>query len=127
MPAHYDCSKCPAYCCSYDEIPVTERDVTRLAKHFGLEPDAARKRFTKVSSGSPVLRHQKDSVYGTVCTFLDKKTRRCTVYAARPGVCHEYPDQPHSGYYALLKSDGRHPDGPEDIPLRRIGRGGRPD
>ena len=40
MP-HYDCSKCPAYCCSYDEISVTDRDVNRLARHFDLEPDVA--------------------------------------------------------------------------------------
>ncbi len=121
MPAHYDCSKCPAYCCSYDEIVVTERDVARLAKHFELEPDVALKRFTKIASGTQVLRHQKDAVYGTVCRFLDKKTRRCTVYEARPGVCREYPDRPHCGYYDFLKWERRQQDDPEFIPLDRIG------
>lgn len=121
MPAHYDCSKCPAYCCSYDEISVTERDIIRLARHFGLEPDVARKRFTKAANGSAVLRHQKDEIYGTVCRFLDTKTRRCTIYGARPGVCHEYPDQPHCGYYDFLKWERGHQDDPEFIPLNRIG------
>lgn len=121
MPALYDCSKCPAYCCSYDEINVTERDITRLARHFELEPDIARERFTKLANGKPVLRHQKDTIYGTVCRFLDKKTRRCTIYEARPAVCHEYPERPHCGYYDFLKWERRQQDDPEFIPLNRIG------
>ena len=122
MPLHYDCSKCPAYCCTYDEINVSERDIRRLAKHFELDPEVARKRFTKMAGGKPVLRHQKDAIYGSACRFLDLKTRRCTVYEARPGVCHEYPDQPHCGYYDFLKWERRHQDDPEFVPLEnRIG------
>jgi uncharacterized protein len=122
MPPLYDCSKCPAYCCTYDEISVTERDIRRLAKHFELEPDVARKRFTKLAKGTSVLRHQKDAVFGSACMFLDLETRRCTVYEARPGVCHEYPDQPHCGYYDFLKWERGHQDDPEFIPLEnRIG------
>jgi Fe-S-cluster containining protein len=118
----YDCSKCPAYCCTYDEINVSERDIRRLAKHFEIEPEVARKRFTKIAGGNPVLRHQKDEIYGSACTFLDLKTRRCTIYTARPGVCHEYPDRPHCGYYDFLKWERQHQDDPEFIPLQsRIG------
>src|SRR5438105_2561270 len=40
MPA-YDCSKCPAYCCSYDRILVNKRDLKRLAKHFGVDEETA--------------------------------------------------------------------------------------
>lgn len=29
--------------------------------------------------------------YGRDCYFLDSKTRRCTVYEKRPGVCREFP------------------------------------
>jgi Fe-S-cluster containining protein len=120
MPApHYDCLKCPAYCCSYDRIIVTNADVKRLAKHFGLEPEVARKRFTKTVSGEPVLRHQKDEIYGTICQFIDLKTRRCTVYEARPSVCHEYPDRPHCGYYDFLKWERRHQEDENFVPLKR--------
>jgi len=28
---HYDCAKCPGYCCSYDLIEVGKRDIARLA------------------------------------------------------------------------------------------------
>ena len=34
--AKYSCLKCPAYCCTYENIGVGKRDVKRLAKHFGL-------------------------------------------------------------------------------------------
>ncbi len=99
----YDCSKCPAYCCSYERIVVTKRDLTRLANHFGLDPEIARKRFTKMAAGEQVLRHQKDKIYGSVCMFLDAKARRCTIYNARPGVFQEYPDFSRCGYYDFLK------------------------
>lgn len=114
----YDCLKCPAYCCSYDRISVEERDIRRLARHFDVDVETARARFTKMREGERVLRHQKDKIYGSVCMFLDIKTRRCTIYNARPGVCHEYPDRPRCGYYEFLRWERRHQDDPEYIPLQ---------
>jgi len=38
-----------------------------------------------------ILRHQKDPIFGTACTFLDLETRRCTVYEARPDTCQRFP------------------------------------
>lgn len=119
MAPLYDCSKCPAYCCSYDKINVDKRDINRLAKHFGIDPETAAKRFTKSSDDGPVLRHQKDKIYGSVCTFLDVKTRRCTIYEARPGVCHEYPDRPRCGYYEFLKWEREFQDDPTFVPLKQ--------
>ena len=103
MPLTYDCSKCPGYCCSYDRISVGKRDIARLAKHFELDYETAEARFTKIREGDRVLRHQKDKIYSSVCIFFDTKKRRCTVYEARPGVCHEYPDRPRCGYYDFLQ------------------------
>ena len=118
MP-QYDCLKCPAYCCSYDRIIVTKRDLNRLAKHFDISPEIAQRRFTKVIEGEQVLRHQKDEIYGSICMFLDTKSRRCTIYEARPGVCHEYPDQPQCGYYNFLYWERKHQEDPDFIPLRK--------
>jgi Fe-S-cluster containining protein len=115
----YDCSKCPAYCCSYEQINVTKRDVTRLARHFDIDFETAERRFTKIKEGAPVLRHQKDSTYGTVCMFLDVKTRRCTIYEARPGVCHEYPDRPRCGYYEFLRWERVHQGDDDFVPLMK--------
>ena len=116
--ACYDCSKCPAYCCSYDRIGVSNRDIARLAKHFEIDAETAAKRFTKASPDGPVLRHQKDKIYGSVCMFLDTKTRRCTIYDARPGVCHEYPDQPRCGYFEFLKWERAHQGDDEFVPMK---------
>ena len=115
----YDCLKCPAYCCSYDRIIVEKSDLKRLARHFGIDVETARQRFTKIKEGEQVLRHQKDHIYGSICMFIDIKTRRCTIYDARPGVCHEYPDKPKCGYYDFLKWERKHQEDPEFIPLQK--------
>jgi uncharacterized protein len=115
----YSCAKCPGYCCSYPEIEVTPRDIQRLAKHFDLDYAAAEERFTKYDAKERVrlLRHKKDTVFATVCTFFDQDKRRCTVYESRPGVCREYPDSRHCGYYEFLKFERAHQDDPDFIAL----------
>jgi Fe-S-cluster containining protein len=115
----YSCAKCPAYCCSYPEIEVTPRDIERLGKRHGLGFREAEERFTKYDAKEKVrlLRHQKDTVFATVCMFLDRKTRRCTVYESRPGVCRDYPDSSRCGYYDFLRFERAHQDDPEFIAL----------
>ena len=117
--AKYSCSKCPAYCCSYPEIEVTKRDIERLARHFGLAYEVAEERFTRYDAKEKVreLRHRQDRIFKTVCTFLDQKTRKCTVYEARPGVCRDYPDSPRCGYYEFLKFERAHQGDAEFIAL----------
>ena len=115
----YSCAKCPAYCCSYPEIEVTPRDIERLAKRYELGYREAEERFTKYEPKEKVriLRHQKDTVFATVCMFLDRKTRRCTVYNSRPGVCRDYPDSSRCGYYDFLRFERTHQADPEFIAL----------
>ncbi len=118
-PLQYDCLKCPAYCCTYENIGVGKRDVKRLARHFGLDYETAERRFTKMSDGDRVLRHRKDEVFGTSCMFLDPKTRRCTIYEARPAVCHTYPEVPRCGYYDFLSWERDFQDDQEYVPLQK--------
>jgi Fe-S-cluster containining protein len=101
----FDCDACPAYCCSYPRIIVSKKDLTRLGKFFGISGKQARKSFTKKGSepGERVLRHRKDEVFGTACRFLDKETRMCSIYHARPGICRDYPGTRRCGYYEFLK------------------------
>ncbi len=112
---HYNCLKCVAYCCSYAHIPVTKEDVKRLAKHFDLTPEKAKKKFTEYGDkDSPrVLKHTEDEHFETSCMFLDKETRNCTVYHARPGICREFPTQSRCGYYEFLKFEREVQDDPE--------------
>jgi Fe-S-cluster containining protein len=35
--------------------------------------------------------------------FLDQKTRGCTIYHGRPGVCRSYPGRSRCAYYDVLK------------------------
>lgn len=113
----FDCTKCPGYCCSYSRIAVTDRDVARLAKHFELEVADAQRRFTRLfEPGERILRHRKDSVYGSVCRFFDTDLRRCSVYTARPAVCRTYPHGSRCGYYEFLKFERRHQGDPDFIP-----------
>ncbi len=117
----FDCSKCPGYCCSYPRIEVKAADVKRLARHFEIDVEEAQRRFTRTYRSDEgverILRHQKDETYGSICRFFDTAARRCTVYAARPAVCREYPGGGRCGYYDFLKFERKHQDDPEFVPL----------
>ena len=117
MKPRYDCSKCPGYCCSYGRIVVTERDLARLARHFSLPVNVTRERFSYHYRSKDVdewiLRHRKDTIFESVCRFLDPETRRCTVYEARPAVCREYPLASRCGYYEFLKFERDQQDDPD--------------
>lgn len=112
----FNCQKCPAYCCSYDRIEATRRDIERLARHFKVTYKQAEKRYTKIAFGDRVLRQQKDHIFKKVCQFLDTETRQCTIYEARPQVCRSYPDSLRCGYYDFLASERRRQGDDEFIP-----------
>lgn len=107
LPVFFNCSKCPAYCCSYDRIDVNRRDIERLARHFYISYERAEKRYTKIACGDRVMRHRKDHIFKSVCRFLDSEARRCTIYEARPEVCRAYPSSSRCGYYDFLASERR--------------------
>jgi uncharacterized protein len=105
----YDCGQCAGYCCSYPRIEVKDSDVERLAEHFEITAKEAQRKFTRLwEPGERILKHQKDTVYATICRFFDKKERRCTIYKARPDVCRQYPDGNRCGYYDFLKFERKH-------------------
>jgi uncharacterized protein len=113
----YDCAKCPGYCCSYPRIEVKDTDITRLAKHFDLSFDDAKEKFTRLyEPGERILKHQKDTVYATICRFFDKVERRCTIYKARPAVCRQYPAGNKCGYYDFIKFERKHQGDKDFIP-----------
>jgi len=115
----YNCEKCPAYCCTYDEIPVSARDLERLARHFGITPALAEARYTKLYGKKKmrVLRHRKDPVFKSACMMLDPEKRRCTIYQGRPSICRDFPGGKRCGYYDFLKFERHHQDDQEFIAL----------
>jgi Fe-S-cluster containining protein len=117
----YDCDKCVAYCCSiYDRVQVTPRDIRRLATHFQLLPEVATQRFTKAWGKERILRRRADKLFGQACMFLNQETRKCTVYEARPAVCHEFPTTSRCAYFDLIEWEREQQDDPDVIPLVRI-------
>lgn len=117
--ARYDCSKCPGYCCSYDQIEVSAHDIKRLAKHLDSTPAKVKLRYTKTEGKVVMLRHQKDDTFGTVCVFFDREARRCTVYEGRPHPCRTYPYGAKCGYFEFLKFEREHQDDEEFIAVTR--------
>ncbi len=92
-PMNYDCSDCPSYCCAYPIIPVTVSDIRRFAKALGLTYQEARERHTEPEGKNRrKIRQRPDAQFGaSACTFLDRRTRLCTIYEARPEVCSSHP------------------------------------
>ncbi len=118
---YFDCSKCPAYCCSiYERVVVTKRDLNRLAKYFNLSVEATAKKYTKFFGKERILRRKKDVIFKEACQFLDPETRGCTIYHGRPEVCREYPARSRCAYYDLLRFERGQQDDPNVIPLVQI-------
>lgn len=76
-------------------------DVERMATYYEISFSEAEKRFTKTVDGERLMRRRKDHLLGETCKFLDKKTRGCSIYHARPEVCRVFPDRPRCVYYDL--------------------------
>jgi Fe-S-cluster containining protein len=117
----FKCDQCPGYCCTHARIAVSDHDIARLARHFGISKDAAYKRYTYTYSSAgaadeQILRHQKDSIYASVCKLFDRDLRQCSVYAARPHVCRRYPYGDTCGYYNFLKFERDFHDDPDFVP-----------
>ena len=119
--SYYDCTKCPAYCCSvYERVQVTERDIKRLAVHFGFDVETAVQRLTTTYNGERILRRKADPIFGKACKFLDPSTRQCTVYDARPLVCRNFPDRVRCAYYDLLQFERIQQGDDTAVPLVQI-------
>ncbi len=119
--SYYNCSNCPAYCCSvYERVQVTRRDIQRLANHFRVDWETAVKRFTTTWQGERILRRKFDPIFGKACKFLDPLKRQCTIYEARPKVCREFPSRARCAYYDLLQFERAQQGDDSVVPLVQI-------
>jgi len=119
-PPLYDCTRCPGYCCTYPRIIIDDEDLERIARFAKVNLEEARRRFTRTyrdgNTEEMVLRHKTDTIYTSVCRFLDTARRRCTIYTARPEVCRDYPHGRRCGYYEFLRFERRQQGNPEFVP-----------
>ena len=85
MAKRYDCAKCPGYCCSYDRIPVSDFDLARLARHFGLGLALARRRFSyvRVSEGK--------SIDDILASIMDGKADQPEIFETLKSVAKDHP------------------------------------
>ena len=121
QPSYYNCSKCPAYCCSvYERVQVSRRDISLLANYFGVDFDTAQHRFTTTWQGEKILRRKADPIFGKACKFLNPETRQCTIYDARPQVCREFPSRARCAYYDLLQFERSQQGDETVVPLVQI-------
>ena len=81
-------SKCPGYCCSYPLIEVsTRRHRAAWRSTSSLDYETAEERFTlydKEEKGARPAQAARTSISAPSAASSTARTRRCTVYAARP-------------------------------------------
>ena len=78
-----DCTAC-ANCCRVATTPVTERDIDRLSRFLGCRTADFLRDYTEESEEGIILKRTSDG-----CVFLEGKL--CSVYAARPQTCEQFP------------------------------------
>ncbi len=78
-----DCLEC-ANCCKTTGPLFTDKDVSRIAKHFKMKEQAFISKFLRVDE-------ENDYVLQSVpCTFLGVDNY-CSIYEVRPKACREFP------------------------------------
>lgn len=91
------CESCWGSCCTMP-VEVKMEDLVRLGLITEDETVSPKKVFKKLSKEKYVTSYRQGTGFFMLtqkpnddCIFLDSKTRLCTVYEKRPGVCREFP------------------------------------
>ena len=88
-----DCLTC-ANCCKTTGPLFTEKDITRIAKHFRLKPQQFIEQYLHIDEDN-------DFVLKSVpCTFLGTDNY-CLIYAVRPKACREYPHTDRNKFHQI--------------------------
>lgn len=66
---------------------VTDAEVEQIAVLRGMTIEQMRQQHTREVEGRTSLTEYENGD----CTFFDPKTRRCSIYAARPAQCRTWP------------------------------------
>src|SRR5690606_864868 len=100
------CDACKANCC---RLPVEVRieDLVRLELVSEFEAQEPLKNIARRLIKARIVAHfnHRNSIFTLSqhssgdCLYLDRQTRRCTVYAKRPDTCRQHPQKgPRPGY-----------------------------
>ncbi len=102
------CDSCMAGCC---QLPVEVRlpDLLRMGLIETFELDEPPRQIAKRLMKAGVVQHfnQRDAIFTLAqhssgdCCYLDRQTRRCTIYERRPDTCRNHPGiGPRPGFCA---------------------------
>lgn len=103
------CDGCYGSCCTMP-VEIKGEDLVRLGLADVDELEQSPKRLAKRLIKEGVLSSYRESSGNFMltqkanddCYFLDSKTRLCTVYEKRPGVCRQFPEiGPRPGFCPL--------------------------
>ncbi|MGY0393079.1 YkgJ family cysteine cluster protein [Bizionia sp. KMM 8389] len=78
-----DCLEC-ANCCKTTGPLFTDKDVSRIAKHFKMKPQPFIDQFLRVDEDNDYV------LQSLPCTFLGADNY-CSIYEVRPKACSEFP------------------------------------
>jgi uncharacterized protein len=96
----FECTGCGGCCTArgeYAHVYLNPDELGDLADELRLSVKEFRKRYTfKDEYGYTQLRFDDET-----CVFLERGTRRCTVYGARPAQCRTFP------FWRDLVKDGK--------------------
>jgi Fe-S-cluster containining protein len=91
IEAQIDCTLC-ANCCRVPEVGITDRDVEKLSKFYGVTPQEFHRDYTERNETNELILKRTEAG----CVFLSGNL--CTVYEARPRNCATFPH--------LVRGDG---------------------
>lgn len=83
----FQCTGCGNCCTGHGFVWVSEDEVHRIADALGRDAGEVRLLDTRPVQGRVTLREHSNGD----CIYLDGRTRRCTVYQARPNQCRTWP------------------------------------
>jgi Fe-S-cluster containining protein len=93
--SHIDCLSC-GNCCKTTGPLFTDKDINRLAKHFGQRPADFIDHYLRVDE-------EGDFVLQSVpCPFLGQDNY-CSVYEVRPKACREFPHTDRNRMHQILE------------------------
>lgn len=108
------CNDCQATCCTMP-VEVRMTDLVRIGVIDEFELEEAPKSIAKRLAKQGIIEHFnfKNQLFTLArrsngdCLYLDKASRRCTIYERRPDTCRNHPKiGPRPGFCAYRKKIG---------------------
>lgn len=89
-----DCLSC-ANCCKTTSPIFKDKDIERIARHFGMRPAELVQRYLHIDEDGDYVLNESP------CAFLDADNY-CTIYEVRPKACRDYPHTDRKQFHQIL-------------------------